>query len=61
MSELVFCIVKIKYNKEKDITSLGEMEFKLNNTLTLPGDVIYDYMTNERYGAGIDSAEIYSV
>lgn len=61
MSDLVFCIVKITYNKEKDITGLGELEFKLSNTMTLPGDVLYDYMTNTRYGAGIDETEIYSV
>jgi hypothetical protein len=29
--------------------------------MTLPGDVMLDYMTNERYGAGIPSTEIYSV
>jgi hypothetical protein len=26
-----------------------------------PGDVLYDYMTNERYGAGIPAAEIKTV
>jgi hypothetical protein len=60
MSDLVFCIVKIRYNKEKDITSLGEFQFKLTNSMTLPGDVIYDYMTNTRYGGSIPVEEIYS-
>lgn len=61
MSGLVFVLVKVTYSKEKNVTSLGELEFQLNNTLTLPGDVLYDYMTNTRYGAGIDPTEIYSV
>lgn len=61
MNGLVFCLVKMTYNKEKDVTGLGDIEFKLSNTMTLPGDVLLDYMTNERYGAGIDSTEIYSV
>lgn len=60
MSDLVFCLVKVTYNKEKNVTSLGEFEFKMNNSLTLPGDVILDYMTNTRYGASIPAAEIYS-
>ena len=58
MTNLVFAVVKIQYNKEKNVTSLGNLVFKLSNTMTLPGDCIYDYMTNTRYGAGIDSGEI---
>lgn len=61
MTGLVFVLVKVIYSKEKNVTSLGELEFELNNTMTLPGDVLYDYMTNTRYGAGIDPTEIYSV
>jgi hypothetical protein len=33
----------------------------MKNTMTLPGDVLYDYMTNTRYGAGIPEAEIKTV
>lgn len=61
MNSLVFALIRIEYNKENDVTNLGEVEFKLTNSLTQPGDVVYDYMTNTRYGAGIDPAEIYSV
>lgn len=60
MSDLVFAIVKVEYNKERNVTSLGDIQFKLSNTLTLPGDVINDYMLNTRYGAGIAATEIYS-
>lgn len=61
MDKLVFAIVRIEYNKERNITSLGELEFKIRNTMTLPGDVLNDYMKSPRYGAGLTDSEIYSV
>lgn len=58
MNNLAFAIVRVDYSKEKGVTGIGTMKFDLSNTLTLPGDVLYDMMTNTRYGAGIDSADI---
>lgn len=58
MSGLVFALVKVDYNREKNVTGLGTLQFKLQNTMKKPGDVLYDYMTNTRYGAGIPPAEI---
>lgn len=60
MDKLVFAIVKVTYNAEKSITGLGKLQFQLSNTLKQPGDVLYDYMLNTRYGAGINASEIYS-
>lgn len=60
MSDLIFAIVRIDYNKEKNLTGLPTLNFQITNTLTQPGDCLYDYMTNTRYGAGIDPTEIYS-
>ena len=60
MNDLVFVIVRIDYNKDKGVTSLPTIEVKLKNTMSQPGDVLFDYMTNTRYGAGINPAEIYS-
>jgi hypothetical protein len=60
MTNLVFAIVKITYNKEKNVTGLGDMKFVLENSMSEPGDCLYDYMTNTRYGAGIASTEIYA-
>jgi hypothetical protein len=57
---LVFAIVRVNYNREKNITSIPQMRFQVQNSMTLPGDCLYDYMTNTRYGAGIDPTEIYS-
>lgn len=61
MDDLVFVIVKVDYDREHNSTGLGTLEFKISNTLTQPGDCVYDYMTNTRYGAGISSTEIYDV
>lgn len=58
MSNLVFVLVKIKYNADKDLRRLGEMQFKISNTMKKPGDCLFDYATNTRYGAGIPAAEI---
>ena len=58
MDELVFVLCKIKYNKEKNTAGLGTVIAKLSNTMTLPGDVLNDAMTNTRYGAGILPGDI---
>jgi hypothetical protein len=60
MDNLVFVLIRVDYNKDKGANGLGQIEFKLKNSMTDPGDCLYDYMTNTRYGAGIDPAEIYS-
>lgn len=61
MSNLVFVIIKMTYSDKQDVTNLGDWKFVIENSMTLPGDCLYDYMTNTRYGAGIDPTEIYSV
>lgn len=58
MNDLVFAIVRVDYNRDKNITGLADVKFHVENNMKLPGDCIYDYMTNTRYGAGISSSEI---
>lgn len=60
MNDLIFVIVRVDYNKEKNVTSIPELKFHISNDMNQPGDCLYDYMTNTRYGAGIDPTEIYS-
>ena len=60
MNELVFALVRIDYSKENNVTGLGNLQFKLKNTMSQPGDVLYDYMTNTRYGAGLPAGDIFS-
>lgn len=55
---LVFMIAEVTYSRDKSVTGLGTLNAHLKNTLDQPGDVMYDYMTNTRYGAGIDPSEI---
>jgi hypothetical protein len=58
MTNLSFVLVRLEYSKENDVTNLGDVYFKVNNSMTLPGDCVFDYMTNTRYGAGIPVSEI---
>lgn len=58
MNNLSFAIVEVNYNRDKNLTGLGTLLFEVSNSMNLPGDCLYDYMTNTRYGAGIDSGEI---
>ena len=58
MKGLVFAIVKLRYSGEKGFTSLPNVTFQIANNVVNPADVWYDYMTSERYGAGIDPAYI---
>lgn len=59
MTDLIFAIVKMKYNKEKGVTSVGNFRFQIENSMKAAGDCLYDYLTNTRYGAGLNPAEIY--
>lgn len=58
MDELVFAVVKITYNAKQNLTKLGQFKFTIINSMNQPGDCLYDYMTNTRYGASIDPLEI---
>lgn len=60
MNDLIFAIIQVDYNKDKNVQGLGDMTFQIKNSLTEPGDCLYDYMTNTRYGAGIKPEDIYS-
>lgn len=54
----VFAIVKLNYDPSKGQHSIPQLKFHVVNTMTKPGDVLYDYMTNDMYGAGIDTTLI---
>lgn len=58
MDDLIFAIVKVKYNEVKGVTDLPDFKFSLTNSMNLPGDCMYDYMTSTRYGAGLETTEI---
>jgi hypothetical protein len=58
MYRTVFAVIKMIYNQDAGITSLPQIKIKVTNSLTKPGDVIYDYLSNSRYGCGIDINQI---
>ena len=57
-SNLVFAIVKLNYDQSKGQNTIPNLKFHVCNTMTKPGDVLYDYMTNGLYGGNIDSGLI---
>ena len=58
LSNVVFALVKVDYNRDKGITSLPDVKFNIASSMFTPGDVIYDYLTNTTYGAGISAGDI---
>lgn len=58
MTNTVFMIVKVKYNRDADTVNLGQLSVQLTNTKTKPGDVLLDYMQDTVYGCAIPSSQI---
>ena len=58
MTGLIYAIVQVTYSRDKGVSGLPDCAFHVKNSMSLPGDVLVDYMTNTRYGAGIAAAEI---
>ena len=54
MEDLVFAIIEIDYDPEENLTGLGAFTFKIENSVHNPADVLTDYLTNSRYGAGLN-------
>jgi hypothetical protein len=59
MTDLIFAVVEVDYSIDKGSTMVGNFRFDINNSMTLPGDCMLDYMTNSRYGAGIPREDIF--
>lgn len=59
MTDLVFVVVQVDYSIDKGSTSIGQFRFDIENSMARPGDCMLDYMTNVRYGAGIDRGDIF--
>lgn len=55
---MVYAVLQIDYDAENGLAGLPQMTFKMNNTLNNPGDVLHDYLTSDRYGAGLTTAQI---
>jgi hypothetical protein len=58
MNGLAFAIVKINYNRDAETTNMQTLTYFVSHYLNgtgaaKPGDVWYDYITNERYGGAM--------
>ena len=58
MSDCAFAIVHLNYNQNANITNIQQTQFEIINPRNSAGDVLYDYLTNSRYGAAIPVAQI---
>ena len=61
MNGLAFAIIKMNYSQDAGTTNMQAVTFHaaqyLNSTgVAKPGDVWYDYMTNEKYGCAMESS-----
>jgi len=58
MTNCAFAIIKITYSQSANLTGLQQTKFQLTNSRYAPGACFLDYLTSERYGAGIPLANI---
>lgn len=58
MSNCAFAIVHLNYNQNANITNIQQTQFEITNSRSSAGDVLYDYLTNERYGGAIPTDQI---
>ena len=56
--DLVYGIVEMDYDAENGLQQLGAITFDISNSLNEPSNVLLDYCTNTRYGAGIANAQL---
>jgi hypothetical protein len=61
MSDLIFAVVQLTYSADKGVTGLPTMTFDITNSLSNPGLVWYDYITNTRYGCGFSTSTVDTV
>lgn len=58
MDNLAFVVVKVYFDTNAGTQRLDSMSIELTNSLDKPGDALYDYMTNTRYGCAIDPSNV---
>lgn len=58
MTGQLFAVVLVAYYPEVGLTKIPTFQFDIESSMNLPGDVLYDYMTNTVYGCGIDPSMI---
>ena len=55
---MVYAVIQMDYDAENGLTGLSNFTFELTNSLKNPGDVLFDFLTSSRYGAGLSNAQL---
>jgi hypothetical protein len=63
MTNTAFAIIRVEFNPDAGTTAMPSLQVKITNNMgasngARPGTVIYDYMTNTRYGCAIPANQI---
>ena len=58
MNGLVYAVISMDYDPGNDLVQLGTINFDIESDLFEPSNVLIDYATNSRYGAGLTEAEL---
>ena len=58
MSNCAFAIIQLQYSVSRNIRGINQTKFQITNSRTKPGDVLLDYLQNERYGCAIPVGQI---
>ena len=58
MTNCAFCILKLTYNRDLNVTALEQLRVQVINSRKRPGDCIYDYLNNSVYGCAIPTYQI---
>ena len=58
MTGIAYAVVTVRYNRDKDVTTLADMRFVGTSSTNDPADVVIDQLTNTNYGLGLDSSFI---
>jgi hypothetical protein len=53
MSNCAFAIIKLQYSQTANIRGIEQTKFQVINSRSAPGDVMFDYLLSNRYGAAL--------
>lgn len=58
MSGQLFAVVGLTYDDDIGLDTIPDFKFDIENDMSLPGDCLYDFLTNTVYGCGLNSDNI---
>ena len=58
MTNLVYAVVSVEYDREKEITGLADIRFVGTSPISDPSDAVKDLLENTRYGMGMAASLI---